>query len=112
MERLRVKLRFEESEYVEPKWLNGGLALWWKKEVNIKMLVGNKNKRKMVWEEIKLKVSNCKGFLMCIGDFNDVLYDMEKEGGKRKEKRKLKYFQKMVESCSLNDAHFQGQISL
>ena len=65
--------------------------------------------KKVIWEHIKRKVRNCDGPLMCIGDFNDVMTDMEKEGGRRKEMRKIQSFQELIESCSLKDVHFQGQ---
>ena len=34
---------FGESMYVELERLSGGLALWWKKEVMVRVLIGNKN---------------------------------------------------------------------
>ncbi|XWS28202.1 hypothetical protein CRYUN_Cryun25bG0045300 [Craigia yunnanensis] len=43
MEKLRKKLRFEEGMHMEPEELSGGLALWWKGEMVVKALIGNKN---------------------------------------------------------------------
>ena len=51
----------------------------------------------------------CEGPLMCIGDFNDIVSDIEKEAGRRKEKRKRNCFQELISSCLLNDVHYQGQ---
>ena len=46
-----------------------------------------------VWEYIKRKVIRSEGPLMCIGDFNDIICDEEKDG---------------VNSYFLNEVHFQG----
>ena len=43
MEKFRKRMGFGESMYVEPEGLSGGLALWWKKEVMVRVLIGNKN---------------------------------------------------------------------
>ena len=65
--------------------------------------------RKEVWEMLKRKVVRCEGLIMCVGDFNDVISEMEKKGGRRKEKKKIECFQEMINSCGLNDAHYKGQ---
>ncbi|XWS29657.1 hypothetical protein CRYUN_Cryun24cG0048500 [Craigia yunnanensis] len=107
MEMMRKKLSFDEGMYIEPERMSGGLALWWKNEMVVKVLIGNKNvidtiimvpkvivvlrvmwiygvprfeERKGVWEYIKRNVRGSKDPLICVGDFNDVLYENENEG--------------------------------
>ncbi|XWS18039.1 hypothetical protein CRYUN_Cryun32bG0008000 [Craigia yunnanensis] len=46
---------------------------------------------------------------MGIRDFNDVASIMEKEGGRRKERRKVECFQEMIRDSDLNEVHFKGQ---
>ena len=103
---------FDDSLYMDPVGLSGGLALWWKNEVGVRVLVGKKNLNdkavvipwvssvvriywiyralvfkeiREVWEEVKRKAESYEDPLMCIGDFNDVANMIEKEDGKRKE---------------------------
>ena len=39
--------------------------------------------RKVVWEHIKRKARSCDGPLLCVGDFNDVVCEMENEREKK-----------------------------
>ena len=136
MESIRRKVGMEEGVYVEPKGVGGGLTLWWKKEMIVNVMESNKNlintvvmgdgdvgmirifwiygapifkERKGVWDDIKRKVRGMRGPLVCIGDFNDVAYMMEKEGGRSKERNKIECFQEMMRECDLNEVKFQGQ---
>ena len=45
---------------------------------------------------------------MCIGGFNDILYNFEKEGGKIRAERKIRGFRQMIEEC-LIDLNYQGK---
>ena len=46
---------------------------------------------------------------LCMGDFNDILYEYENEGGKMRAAKKIKGFRQMVENCKLIDLQFKGQ---
>ncbi|XVE62334.1 hypothetical protein DITRI_Ditri06bG0109700 [Diplodiscus trichospermus] len=110
LESVRKKLKMEEGVYCESEGLSWGLALWWKKKLGIKVIIGNKNfieivlwdngkrvysmvfwiygarifeERKKVWKEIKRKIGRNKEQIMCLGNFNDILNDDEKEGGRK-----------------------------
>ncbi|XWS23362.1 hypothetical protein CRYUN_Cryun28dG0007000 [Craigia yunnanensis] len=43
LEKLRMKLKFDEGMYVELEGLSGGLAIWWKNGMVVKVVIGNKN---------------------------------------------------------------------
>ena len=66
-------------------------------------------KRKKVWDYLIRKVSKCERPLICIGDFNDITWEFEKEEGMSKERGKLECFQMMIRECNLNDIGFNGQ---
>ena len=38
LEKLRRIVRYDNYVYIDPKGLNGGLALWWRNEVKVKVL--------------------------------------------------------------------------
>ena len=42
MERIRKRMRYDGRYYVDPEGLNGGLALWWNKEVEVRVLEATK----------------------------------------------------------------------
>jgi endonuclease/exonuclease/phosphatase family metal-dependent hydrolase len=45
---------------------------------------------------------------LCAGDFNKVLEENEKWGGRRKALRQMREFHKVVEQCQLQDLGFSG----
>ena len=47
--------------------------------------------------------------MLFIGDFNDITWEFEKIGGRRKEKRKLKCFNQSIRDSNLNEIRFKGQ---
>ena len=85
--------------YVEPEELSEGLALRWKKEMGVQIMIRGKNiiepvvrisgksplfrifwvygdlvfeERKKVWDCLKRNVNRCEGPVMCIRGFNDI----------------------------------------
>ena len=47
---------------------------------------------------------------MCVGDFNDIFIDDEKDGGKLWDRRKLNYFQALLDDCGFIDLPFKGKL--
>ncbi|OMO94917.1 reverse transcriptase [Corchorus capsularis] len=136
LEMIRKKMKLDCAIYVDPDGLSGGIALWWKDFFSVKSIEESKNlvdtviidnrsggsfrilwvygapvfeDRKLVWERIKRKALIIDEAWCCIGDFNDILDDSEKDGGPLKDRRYIRYFQDMVEHCQLIDIQFQGQ---
>ncbi|OMO94054.1 reverse transcriptase [Corchorus capsularis] len=136
MEKIRRNIKMDNALYVDPVGLSGGIALWWKNNFVVNSFEEHKNlvdtlivdvnsgvsfrifwiygapvfeDRKLIWEKVKLKAVNIEEVWCCIGDFNDILDDSEKEGGGLKDRRYIRCFQEMVEQCQLIDIQFQGQ---
>ncbi|OMO71257.1 reverse transcriptase [Corchorus capsularis] len=135
VEKIRKKMGYPNVIYVDPVGLSGGLSLWWKKEYVVSSIEESKNvidtvfeledggdkhrimriygapvysDRKLVWEKINRKTLSIEEKWMCIGDWND-LEDVEKEGGRPKERRVLQNFRTVVEFCQLLEVPSQGQ---
>lgn len=47
---------------------------------------------------------------VCIGDFNEVLYSFEKQGGVPKAQIQMDHFRDAFKFCNLNDLGFEGDI--
>jgi hypothetical protein len=113
----------------------GGLAMFWKNEVNLR-LVGFVSKyhidteitesdgfkwrltgmygepktdeKEKTWRLMRnLKHQNNKPWL-CFGDFNEVLHSWEKEGGAPKSQSCMDKFKEALEVCELDDLGFVG----
>ncbi|OMO61130.1 Endonuclease/exonuclease/phosphatase [Corchorus capsularis] len=136
MENLKRKLKFKYGFYVDPQGLSGGLALWWNDDVSVSILRSCKNlidstvtdvkngvvsrifwvygppeaeDRSKFWQLVQRRMEDQNIPWMCLGDFNDILYLHEKEGGNIKEYWKIRNFRDMVDGCNLIDLPFQGQ---
>lgn len=47
---------------------------------------------------------------LVIGDFNEILYHYEKEGGRARSQRKLQNFHEALDDCELVDIGFTGDM--
>ncbi|OMO87766.1 reverse transcriptase [Corchorus capsularis] len=136
MENLKRNLKFRFCFYVEPEGLSGGLALLWHDDVSVHIIRSCKNlidstetdlksgvvcrifwvygppeadDRAHFWHLVKRRMEYQNIPWLCVGDFNDILYLHEKEGGNTKEYWKIRKFREMVDGCNLIDLPFQGQ---
>ena len=107
----RRKCGFTEDWLVDPIGIGGGLALWWTDDVIVNILFSSSNiihtsitsarfetpsyitficgppkerERNLCWHEVRHIARGIESSWMCIGDFNDILAQEEKEGGKPK----------------------------
>jgi hypothetical protein len=67
------------------------------------------NQREAVWEEIKGFKTTISGPWCVAGDFNQVLFDHEKQGGGSVNSNGRSAFQECIDTCQLLDLGFQGQ---
>ena len=112
IEKIRKKLHINFGEYVEPIGRSGGMAIWWKGniQINFSLITNNivhmndvvwggksigaitwvygpnEEREKLRWwkQMEKLNCEEGKPWLI-LGDFNDILYNFEKEGGREDE---------------------------
>jgi hypothetical protein len=47
---------------------------------------------------------------MCIGDFNEIMYSFEKQGGVPKSQTQMESFRNVLDFCNLQDLGFEGDI--
>ncbi|XP_059436514.1 uncharacterized protein LOC132169501 [Corylus avellana] len=135
LEFIRIKAGFNNSFGVDSVGKSGGLALLWKNDVSIEIqnysrwhinavfnsvsgtqawkftgFYGNPNasKRQESWSLLNYLQSFAPTPWLCAGDFNEILEDSEKWGGRRKALRQMQDFQQVVEQCNLQDLGFSG----
>ncbi|XP_041011336.1 uncharacterized protein LOC121255118 [Juglans microcarpa x Juglans regia] len=136
MERLKYRLGFENCLAVGCKGRSGGMALYWKKEIDVVVknfsrshihasihdtrdegetwfLTGiygqpEAHRRHETWDLIRsLKMPSDQGWLL-MGDFNEVLSNQEKSGGRDRSDMQMQDFRVVVDECELLDLGFQG----
>jgi hypothetical protein len=62
------------------------------------------------WEDLRdLKTTPSKPWL-CVGDFNEILFSHEKEGGRSKSRACMDRFREALEFCELHDLGFDGDM--
>ncbi|CAL1408121.1 unnamed protein product [Linum trigynum] len=134
-EKTRYELGFEDGDGVPADGNTGGLCLFWKKEVKIKVKISDKNhmdvKRKeadgdskwrfigvygcpekenhhLTWDLIRnLHCGNDESWL-CAGDFNQISSNAEKVGGRLVQEQKLIGFNNALSDSGLMDLSFRG----
>ncbi|KAF7147855.1 hypothetical protein RHSIM_Rhsim03G0108700 [Rhododendron simsii] len=133
LETIRHKLGFNFATYFEPVGLSGGLALWWKPEVDIDIETSSKNivhtiisnkfnsfvcaasfiygypnreGRDQVWEDL-MGIGRTEILpWLCIGDFNEILSSEYKMGGNSPYPARFTSFHGMLSVCGLVDLGF------
>lgn len=135
LETIRCNLGFDNSCYVDPHGLSGGLALWWNKEVEVEVEMTSKNfmhviitdrsnqkmwaatfvygcpsrgGREVVWDAIRGIVRSEFLPWVCIGDFNQVLSGSDKMGGHIPSQSMISAFHDFISECGLVDLDFKG----
>lgn len=70
----------------------------------------NWNQKVQTWEAIRSLNRNRSGPWLMMGDFNEILYNSEKEGGRLRTQRQLQAFHDVLSECGLNDMGFIGDM--
>ncbi|KAG6643095.1 hypothetical protein CIPAW_09G186400 [Carya illinoinensis] len=135
MECIRNKLNFDQSFTVDCVGRSGGLAFFWKKEVEAELnsysnhhisltihpaalersniLTGFygqpiATRRKESWSLIRLLQSHIQCPWLCLGDFNEILLQEEQFGSHVRPFQQMKAFRTVIEDCGLKDLDFNG----
>ena len=114
--------------------LSGGLALFWRKEVDLTVkslsryhidavikeedgrewrftgIYGDPKveERDKTWKLLRILKNKYKKPWLCTGDFNEIMFGYEKEGGQPRSQGAMEKFRKALEECSLQDLGFIG----
>jgi len=134
MDWLRWKLQLPNLVTVDSEGASGGLALFWSREVDITLksfskyhidsvikgendiewrftgIYGeSKNEEKdKTWGMMHNLKDQFQMPWLCSGDFNEILFGFEKEGGQPKAESNMRKFRLALEDCDLQDLGFVG----
>ena len=67
------------------------------------------SERHKTWSLLKFIKSSSPLPWVCIGDFNEVLYQSEHIGVQERSRAQIEGFREMVDVCGLNDLGFEGR---
>ncbi|XP_042944747.1 uncharacterized protein LOC122278633 [Carya illinoinensis] len=136
MERLKFKLGFYGCLAVSCEGRSGGVALYWKNNFTVEIqsfsrfhvhakvteegenseswwLTGiygkpDVSRRYESWDLLRsIKVPSDKRWLL-MGDFNEIMSNDEKSGGRSRSESQMKAFKDVIEECHLHDLGFEG----
>jgi exonuclease III len=135
MECIRIKLQFDNLFVVDPVGRSGRLALFWKNQVELEIynysrrhihavvkstegkllwkLTGfyghpDCNKRDKSWAILRFLSSLRPAPWLCVGDFNEIVEQAEKEGSLLRRDTQMNRFREALEFCQLGDLGFTG----
>ena len=134
LERLRCQLLFENKFVANSRNKGGGLCLFWKKEINLKVssfspshidAIINENQnnvwrltgfygapetrnREESWDLLRRLNSQFKIPWCCLGDFNELVRIEEKQGKHFRSDRQMQLFQDVLDGCGFVDLGFIG----
>ncbi|CDY24720.1 BnaC04g13250D [Brassica napus] len=133
MEGLKKDLGYDDLVTVEPEGLSGGLAVMWKKNFKVEILVCDKRivdckvgmgslsffltcvygdpvvaRRRVVWDRLMVLAVTRDEAWVLVGDFNELLNNEEKSGGAVRVESSFWDFWHMTSSCKLRELRSFG----
>ncbi|KAK9042415.1 hypothetical protein V6N11_017490 [Hibiscus sabdariffa] len=134
LERIRKRLKFDSSFYIDPLGISGGLALWWKSDSNISILSSDKNcihtsiscageppwlcsfiygpPKREEKQEFWYHLASLRSYSSCkwciIGDSNIVASQDEKLGGLPYDLAQANWFLNFLDECQLMELPIKG----
>lgn len=135
IERMRRRLNFQHSWCVEPRGTAGGLGLFWTNKVVLQILSSSTNfihatvqnledqtdydftfvygnptfqQRRFLWNRLRALQSDKRRQWGCVGDFNELLSQQEKDGLRPQHQNRIDLFREFLSSCELMDLDMKG----
>ena len=135
MKRIKMKLGFVNGLYVQSQRKSGGLALFWRKDVNLEIksysrhhidavvaeersgfkwrLTGfyghpETHQRKESWRYLDTLNLQFNLPWLCFGDFNEIISADEKRGGAPRPQRQMDAFRNIINKCGFKDLGYSG----
>jgi exonuclease III len=135
MMRIKVLLGMPNMEVKNCEGRSGGLALLWKKDVNLVVSPGmsryhidavvtgedgftwrlmgiygepQTGAKEKTWKPLRILHGRSSLPWICFGDFNEILFASEKQGGQSKKQACMEKFRMTLEFCELEDLGFMG----
>ncbi|KAA3489221.1 reverse transcriptase [Gossypium australe] len=107
MEKVRRKCGFVNGFEIEAEGSRRGLCLAWNEDiiVTLRSFYGlpYANRKNDTWTLLKRLGEDQSHPWLVKGDFNEILYSFEKDGGVPRDERKLEVFRETLEDCKLED---------
>ena len=130
------KIKFVNGLVVPSEGRSGGLAMLWKREVQLEIMGYSRNhidaivteqvsgyrwritgfyghpkthKRNESWDELVALNRKFKLPWLCFGDFNEILSMSEKLGGAMRSQKQMKGFREVVNFCGFKDLGYSGR---
>ncbi|XP_021730608.1 uncharacterized protein LOC110697550 [Chenopodium quinoa] len=134
--KLQKRCGFGNGVYVDSNERTGGLCLWWrecsvelvsKSEHHIEANVCNSNgvalwramgiygwpeveNKCKTWDLMRTLKKNCTIPYIMYGDFNEILYQTEKDGGPARRECAMEAFRSAISDCGLHDLGYKGSV--
>jgi exonuclease III len=135
MERIKIALNMQHMEVKDCEGRSGGLAIFWKGSVKLKVnplmtryhidadvtgddgfvwrLTGvygesKSGEKEKTWRLLKILHGQSNLPWVCMGDFNEILFASEKQGGQDRSQASMDKFRSALEFCELDDLGFSG----
>ncbi|XP_050207714.1 uncharacterized protein LOC126657122 [Mercurialis annua] len=90
-----IETKLVRSEFVDSDGRKGGLALFWRKTIDVNIVTSSHNH---------------VAFMVIFGDFNLHLFHGEKYGGRDSDQREMDMFREALDSCGVADLGHKGGI--
>lgn len=135
IERMKRRLQFKFCFCVEPRGLAGGLAIFWSSGIQLQVIKSSHNfihtaifcvedrldfdatfvygnpifqQRRHLWERLQALQMDKRRQWICIGDFNDMLAQHEKDGLRLQPQNRIDLFRNFLSGCELMDFDLKG----
>jgi endonuclease/exonuclease/phosphatase family metal-dependent hydrolase len=106
---------------------SGGVLLLWRKELKIEQIFSAPNyidvkiteglygeprweDKYKTWDKLREPKNNSTLPWVVMGDFNEILYSHEKEGGNPRPQSYMQAFRDALADCELDDMEFSGEV--